>query len=82
MKGPLIYDLAVITQTERCAFSDCNRMYAVNYEFGFEYLFVKDTKQWEDARVDCVARGYNLAKLESEQEHDYFTGLWRTSNCK
>ena len=51
--------------------SECDPQHVLNTWLGVEYIVSNDTKTWEEARADCVDRGYNLAKIESEEEHNY-----------
>ena len=54
----------------------CNNIFSsdveINTNLGFDYLIVKrNKKRFNDARDDCIAKGYALASVISQQELNF-----------
>ena len=46
-------------------------MLAINQTLGYEYMLVMEPASWPGALQGCVSRGYNLASIQSSDEHIY-----------
>ena len=40
---------------------------------GFQYLIMDDLKAWEEARTECMNRGYVLTSITTREELDFLT---------
>ena len=38
---------------------------------GFQYLVLDDLKTWNEARIECMNRGYNLTSITTREELDF-----------
>jgi len=44
---------------------------------GYDYYVSGVKKSWQEAREDCLSRGFSLVWVESEAENDYVNSLMK-----